>query len=239
MGAILILGGVVVLLALAVSSGNKRPETPVPVHPDSKSVDVQKMADKAKDPVVKDKLETTANILREAEKREVRIPANPVPPLPLAKVAPAKWKEYTKRSVRGAVGTRSQSGAMGLYQMSPKALESIGWVELDASGKISSWRAPHSAMTTAEFLASPTIQYQAFVEYTHNDLVRLTESKIKPLDYAKNHVVLAGQHATLSGLLGLTYYAGIANTEKWLRDPAWRDKAPKLTEQYKKFNGLF
>jgi len=236
MGAILILGGVVVLLALAVSSKDKKAATRLPdtiVHPDAKSHDVEKLAEKASDPAVKDKLQTTADILREAEKREIRFPKDMRPPSELIPLP--KWQEYVKRSVRGAVGTVSQSGAMGLYQMGPKALATIGWVELDSYDRISKWLIP--GMTTKRFLSDPSAQYQAFRDYTSLDISTLIGTK--NIDYAKNHVPLAGQHATISGLLGLMYYAGRENTERWLKDPAWRDKAPKLTEQYKKFNGLF
>lgn len=248
MGPALILGGVIVLLAMAITSSKAKASEqpkglpPVPdIHPDMKSTEVREHAESHPDPAIKEDLHTKADILREAERREIRIPPKVETPsfLPSG-VKEERWKEYVKRSVRGTVGMKSASGALGLYQMGARALASIGWVTLDPSGQwIAAWKKNPTTMSTGEFLADPNLQYQAFVEYTWNDYSALHDASSHPLDYAKNHVVLAGQHATLSGLLGLTYYAGVVNALRWLQDPVFRDKSPKLTDQYKRFNGLF
>lgn len=266
MGPVIVLGGVIILLALAVTSSKAQaaPSQPTPsgeppklkpplrveitevptvIPSDAKSADLERKAEQAKDPIVKDQLQTQADIIREAEKREVRIPSQPPPPSTLKSITDAAWKEYVKRSVRGTVGMKSPAGAMGIYQLGGKALNRIGWTQLDSSGKIVKWIHP-GVRSEREYLSDPEMQYKSFALFTEQDLAAIVNSPKKWIDRIAAGTLMTSlgnlmPKLTLSGILGLTYYAGLATAERFLTDPAFAAQSPKLQKEFLKFNGLF
>jgi len=153
---------------------------------------------------------------------------------PLSGVTDDAWTKYVNAQKRGKLNTVSPGYALGLWQTGMRLLQDIGMaknVKLVPVGDRQVYKGDFvPPLTLDTFLGDAAIQYEAFRRATVRDANHL---RSKFADVLKNPET----KVTLSGLLGVSRYAGLRGAELWLTDA--KSRKPATTAEFEKFKGYF
>ena len=141
------------------------------------------------------------------------------------------WILFCSRMAKSRPSLKTPTGKLGVFQMSPRRLEDLGLVrktDRSMSGIWTAiWREPFSE---ASFLASPRLQYTAFLKSCRRYLSPATAARGKIVD---------GKPVTISGALGVLHMAGETGLLSWIKDPKVRKKFSNTTDVFLSTNGVF
>ena len=159
---------------------------------------------------------------------------------PLAGVDDDAWTIYVRRARLAPLGAASPSLRLGMFALTARDLADAGLMteahKGEANGHKGVWLGTWVAgRTRAEFLASPEQQLDALARLTRIQAHKIVELR---LDAAVG-TEIAGEAATLSGLLGVARKAGLGGLRQWLASDEDRQAFPESGALYQRFNGLF
>jgi hypothetical protein len=163
---------------------------------------------------------------------------NIVYPSPLRDVDNTDWTAYVQRSRTARPSAVAPDGRLGCYALATRELADAGWM-LDArkqqvDGRQRWTGAWADGRSETAFLADPAEQYEALaaVSKLHARVVSGHHDDLLGQE-------IEGQHATLSGLLGVVRRAGLGGLRGWATDAAQRKRFPETTAAYARLNGIF
>lgn len=217
MGAVALFGGLVAALILySIRRADAKtkvvyvgPETEVPLTPDLDR-DVVEAVEEKIDEVI------------------------PILDSPLSGVSKEPWTRFVLKQKRGRLSTISAGYNLGYFLFDARSLQDLGYMQnvhkVDYNGRSvydGEWKSPYSLQG---FLSSGKLQYEAFSALTK-----------KHSKYIQSHfqkylgTTIEGKPVTLSGLLGLSWQAGLRGAEEWLKG----NRKPATTSAYLRTTGIF
>jgi hypothetical protein len=159
-------------------------------------------------------------------------------PSPFTGVAARAWDRYVQAMASADPETVSATNQLGMFQIGFPRLSDLGYVEKlrrAQKGGRTVWTADFKApYSLSGFLKDPTVQYGAFVKIAKADRSAILK---RHADFIGK--TIAGAKVTLSGLLAVSYFAGLAGLGRWLSSEDERTRSPRTTAAYQRGDGLF
>jgi hypothetical protein len=161
-------------------------------------------------------------------------------PSPFPDVATPAWSAFVHALRSGSATAITPGYFLGLFGFGMPRLVDLGLATNARKvkrGDRTVWDADWSPPLQPgpdKFLASPTLQYHAFVKMVKADSQAIHDMGDKAIG-----ADIDGTKATASGLLAVSKQAGMKGLTEWLASPEVRAQHKNTTAQFKKINGIF